>query len=205
MGEVRQWRPQWPRIGSFLPFWLEDFLLSQLFLGGGSQSSWEIHEAEILKDSALILPLGPQFPFFYRDSLSSHGPEIHFPLFQHPTAPRASLQVEELEWFSSLLEMKFFIPAAEMKMFHCLGAGKSFLQVSSSLSCPLRSGIGLSFWAYLLSSFYFPLSSVGLGDLNFYFPAFIFFFWSVIFGGRVPLFFLLRNHLPLSPFLPLST
>lgn len=83
-------------------------------------------------------------------------------------------------------------------MFHCLGAGKPFLQASSPLSSPFRNRIGLNFWAYLLPSFYFlpalcfPLSSLGLGDLSFYFPALHFFLLSVFvffFGGGSLFFF----------------
>lgn len=71
-------------------------------------------------------------------------------------------------------------------MFHCLGAGKPFLQASSPLYSPFMNRIGLNFWAYLLPSFYFlpalcfPLSSLGLGDLSFYFPA-LHFLLSVFF------------------------
>lgn len=61
---------------------------------------------------------------------------------------------------------------------------------------PLRNRNGLSFWAYLLPSFYcLPalLLSFELGDLSFYFLGLHFFllisfvfFWE---GGEVPLFF----------------
>lgn len=80
-------------------------------------------------------------------------------------------------------------------MFHCLGAGKPFLQASSPLYSPFMNRIGLNFWAYLLPSFYFlpalyfPLSSLGLGDLSFYFRALHFLLLSVFFGGGIPFFF----------------
>lgn len=71
--------------------------------------------------------------------------------------------------------------------------GWETISAGFSLSSLFRNRIGLSFWAYLLPSFYFlpalcfPLSSLGLGNLSFYFAALHFFLLSVFFGG-VPFF-----------------
>lgn len=84
-------------------------------------------------------------------------------------------------------------------MFHCLGAGKAFLQASLLLH-PLRNSIGLSFWAclpffYSYQLFCPPLSSVGFGPLSFLFPSSSFSFLLISFfvlfclGGEAASFF----------------
>lgn len=97
-------------------------------------------------------------------------------------------------------------------MLRCLGAGKPFLQLLASAT-PLGTGLALASGPIccLPSTSYqlvcFPLSSVGLGDLSFYFPALHFFLQIIFFKRGCPFFFflLLRKHLPFFPFLPLPT
>lgn len=79
-------------------------------------------------------------------------------------------------------------------MLRCLGAGKPFLQLLASAT-PLGTGLALASGPIccLPSTSYqlvcFPLSSVGLGDLSFYFPALHFFLQIIFFKRGCPFFF----------------